>query len=253
MTNPPAPTTLDDALKRVARAFRGMTARADEMNCECHWGSAEELASLKVPDVELEPDLLRRTWQAPDWSDHAAILRRIMPQLTAALANGAVSDYDLRDLGYSFSRGNWQQWPAEQAEAVLGFLQAWWAHCLTAATAPAPAHEALALCVEASGSAGPWLASWESIRHPMADQRLAETIAQWDFDLLQDDMFWWTMDDQEGKRQELTTWLLRHAPSRIGDHGDPAHLRNVLRLLAIPGLARYDDPHWPFPAVRIDG
>ena len=55
---------LDAALDGLAAAFRGMTARSDEHNCECHWGSAEELALLKVPDLELEPDLLRRTWQA---------------------------------------------------------------------------------------------------------------------------------------------------------------------------------------------
>ena len=51
---------LDAALNRMAVTFRGMTARPDENNCECHWGSAEDLAQLKVPDVELDPDLLRR-------------------------------------------------------------------------------------------------------------------------------------------------------------------------------------------------
>lgn len=65
----------------LAVTFRGMTARPDEHNCECHGGSAEELAQLKVPDVELDPDLLRRTWEASDWDDHASVLRRILPQL----------------------------------------------------------------------------------------------------------------------------------------------------------------------------
>ena len=237
----------------MAATFRGMTARADEFNCECHWGSAEELASLKVPDVELEPDLLRRTWQAVDWNDHASVLRRVLPQLATTLANGAVSDYDLVDVGHSFARGKWQHWPAEQAAAVLGFLQAWWAHCLTAAAAPAPPYEALALCAEASGTVGLWLASWESIRHPLADQRLAEALAHWDFDLLQDELPWWTLYDEEDKRHDLTIWLLRHAPSRLGDYGDPDHLRNVLRLLAITGVARFDDPRWPFPDDEWNG
>lgn len=98
-----------------------MTARADEYNCECHWGSAEELASLKVPDIELEPDLLRRTWQAPDWLDHAAVMRRVLPQLAGALVTGGVSDYDLVDVGDSLARASWQQWPAERAEALHGF------------------------------------------------------------------------------------------------------------------------------------
>ena len=39
----------------MAVTFRGMTARPDENNCECHWGSEEDLAQLKVPDVELNP------------------------------------------------------------------------------------------------------------------------------------------------------------------------------------------------------
>ncbi|MGW7642918.1 hypothetical protein [Streptomyces bobili] len=57
-----------------------MTARSDETRCDCHWGSEEGLAQLKVPDVVLDPDLLRRTWDAPDWDDHGAVLRRILPQ-----------------------------------------------------------------------------------------------------------------------------------------------------------------------------
>jgi hypothetical protein len=100
---------------------------------------------------------------------------------------------------------------------------------------------------------GLWLASWEAIRHPLADQRLAEALRHWDFDLLQDELPWWSLDHEEDKRRDLTAWLLRHAPSRLGDYGDPDHLRNVLRLLAIPDLARFDDPRWPFPAYERNG
>ncbi|MFI6788069.1 hypothetical protein ACIBG4_12145 [Nonomuraea sp. NPDC050383] len=70
---------LDAALNRLAVTFRGMTAHPDEYNCECHWGSAEELAQLKVPEVELGLDLLRRAWQPSDWDDHASVLRRVLP------------------------------------------------------------------------------------------------------------------------------------------------------------------------------
>lgn len=250
MTNRSAPSTLDGALSRLVETFRGMTARADETNCECHWGSAEELASLKVPDIELEPDLLRRTWQAPDWYDHASVMRRVLPQLASALVTGGVSDYDLVEVGDSLARAHWQQWPAEQAEVVWGFLHAWWAHCLTASARPAPSHEAFALCAEATGTVGPWLAAWEAIRYPLADQRLAEALTQWDFHLLQDMLPWCTVDHEQQKSRDLTTWLLRHAPSRLGNHGDPDHLRNVLRLMAITIPARFDDPRWPFPVYE---
>ncbi|GAB3180227.1 hypothetical protein FHX75_112115 [Micromonospora palomenae] len=47
---------LDVALAGVAATFRGMTAHRQESNCECHWGSAEELALLKTPDVPLDDD-----------------------------------------------------------------------------------------------------------------------------------------------------------------------------------------------------
>ncbi|MEU5829493.1 hypothetical protein [Micromonospora tulbaghiae] len=36
---------LDEALAGVAVAFQGMTAHEQESNCECHWGSAEELSA----------------------------------------------------------------------------------------------------------------------------------------------------------------------------------------------------------------
>jgi hypothetical protein len=75
----PARRRLSAALDNLVVTFHGMTAHPDEHNCECHWGSLEELSLLKTPDVELEPDLLRRTWRAIDWTDHAAVLRRILP------------------------------------------------------------------------------------------------------------------------------------------------------------------------------
>ncbi|WP_435189846.1 hypothetical protein [Streptomyces sp. bgisy126] len=61
----PARIRLDRALDGLAVTFRGMTARSDEVQCDCHWGSEEELALLKVPDAVLDPDLLHRTWTAP--------------------------------------------------------------------------------------------------------------------------------------------------------------------------------------------
>ncbi len=84
----PARRRLSAALDNLAVTFHGMTARPDEHNCECHWGSPEELSLLKTPNVELEPDLLRRAWQATDWTDHAAVLRRVLPQFATALVAG---------------------------------------------------------------------------------------------------------------------------------------------------------------------
>lgn len=39
MTDPSDPQALGEALDRLTSTFRGMTAHADEIQCECHWGS----------------------------------------------------------------------------------------------------------------------------------------------------------------------------------------------------------------------
>ncbi|WP_433247791.1 hypothetical protein ACQPYK_47650 [Streptosporangium sp. CA-135522] len=239
---------LDAALNRMAVTFRGMTARPDERNCECHWGSAEDLAQLKVPDVELDPDLLRRTWEAVDWDDHASVLRRILPQFSTALVCGLVEAlFGMDEVGHSFARGRWRQWPAEQAAAVREFLYAWWTHTLTDPDPAVPAHEVLALCAEASATLSPWLHVWEAQKHTVADQHLVEAAARWEYDLLGDQLPWetWNREDQEETCTELTAWLIRHVPTRLHAQNAPEELLHRIRLLGLVGPARWEDPHWP--------
>ncbi|GAP49914.1 hypothetical protein [Streptomyces azureus] len=152
----PARHRLVAALENLSVTFRGMTAHPDERNCACHWGGPEELRLLKTPDVELEPDLLRRTWQAIDWTDHAAVLRRIPPQFATVLVAGRTEPlFGLEEVGYSFARGRWQQWPGEQADSVREFLRARWVQSLTDPDAVVPAHQVFVMCAEASGTLGP--------------------------------------------------------------------------------------------------
>ncbi|MEU3840803.1 hypothetical protein AB0E88_12315 [Streptomyces sp. NPDC028635] len=240
---------LTEALDSLSVTFRGMTAHPDERNCECHWGSAQELALLKTPDVALEPDLLRRTWQAVDWRDHAAVLRRILPQFARALAAGRVEPLSgLEEAGYSFARGRWQQWPDEHAEPVGEFLHAWWAQTLTDPDAAVPAHQVFAMCAEASGTPGPWLADWEKHTGPLSDRRLAEPAAEWEYALLGDSLPWhvdWYEHDEDQTRTELVTWLLTHAAPRLRESGAPKALQHRIRLLGLTDEARWTDPHWP--------
>lgn len=245
---PSARARLDDALAGVAHAFRGETAHPEERNCECHWGSAEELTLLKTPNVTLGADLLRRTWQASDWRDNAAVLRRILPELTSSLVAGGVAPlFGLEEVGASFARGDWQTWPAPQATAVRDFLHAWWIYCLTTPDATEPAHEVFALCAEASGEVGPWLATWQALDHPHADRCLAQALARWEYELLGDALPWNTWHDEEeaALRAELTTWLIRHAPTRLRTHPQSGDLLHRIRLLGLTGPARWEDPHWP--------
>lgn len=239
---------LDSALGELAVVFRGMTARPDETNCTCHWGDAEELALLKTPDVELGPDLLRRTWRAPDWRDHAAVLRRILPQFAFALAGGRIESWcGAEEIGRCLARGRWQDWPAEQAASVGEFLRAWWACSLVDPDPIRPAHELLVLNVEATGTLDPWLDVWQALDHPVADRHLAEAVAAWEYDLLGDQLPWSAWEREEELRAGLTAWLLGHARTRLRAHGAPAYLLHRIRLLGVTGPDRWDDPHWPGP------
>ncbi|MGW2207887.1 hypothetical protein [Streptomyces sp. NPDC001781] len=220
-----------------------MTAVGDATQCTCHWGSADELALLKVPDLELDPDLLRRTWSAPDWSDHGAVLRRVLPQFARALADGtAAGSYAPDEVGQSFARGTWQQWPVPQRESVREFLHAWWSHSLTDPAPAIPVHGLLALCTEASATLTPWLRVWAARDHPVADRHLADTATHWVRDLLYDDLPWRTCHDEDALRTELATWLADHAPGRL-----PAHHTDRILLAALPTPARWEDPRWPVP------
>ena len=247
---PPTRLRLDRALDRLDVTFRGMTARADEAQCDCHWGSEEELALLKVPDVELDPDLLYRTWNACDWADHGAVLRRILPQFARALVGGLVEPYLMDQVGRSFSRGHFHRWPVRQSTVVSEFLHAWWAHSLIDPDPVAPVYELLALCTEASGIISPWLTVWEGLDHPVADRHLAEAAAQWEVrpagrrtalaHVAVED------DDTDAARTELTAWLVRHAPARLRTQDAATEeLLHGIRLLGLTGPARWEDPHWP--------
>ncbi|MFJ3306499.1 hypothetical protein ACIPSA_25925 [Streptomyces sp. NPDC086549] len=249
MTNPdrtPAALRLDAALDGLATTFRGMTAHPDENNCECHWGSAEELAQLKVPGTVLDPDLLRRTWQAIDWSDHASVLRRILPQFATALVQDrAESVFALEAAGRAFALGHWQQWPAQQAEAVREFLEAWWVRTLVTPEPAVPAHEVLVLTAEAAGTVTPWLHIWEATTGPVADHHLAEAAAEWEYELLRDELPWHAWENGEEMRAGLTDWLVRHALGRLRACGASEELLHRIRLLGVTGPARWEDPHWP--------
>ncbi|MEU3559445.1 hypothetical protein [Kitasatospora sp. NPDC006786] len=237
---------LDAALEGLALVLRGATARPEEHNCECHWGSAEELALLKVPGVRLDPDLLRRTWQAPDWSDHGSVLRRVLPQLARAVVDSRSESSRYQDeIGLSLARGRWQEWPREQAAAVREFLHAFWAHSLVTPDPLAYARGTLVLCVEASGELSPWLDVWEALEHPTADRNLAEAVDAWDYDLLVDQLPWSTWHDKDAMVAVLTAWLTRHAPARLRAHNAPEDLLHRLRLIGLTGPDRWDDPHWP--------
>ncbi|MFE6091179.1 hypothetical protein ACFQ7M_04220 [Streptomyces massasporeus] len=95
---------------------------------------------------------MRRTWRATDWSDHAAVLRRIPPQFARVLVAGQAEPlYGREEAGCSLARGRWERWPDDHADPVREFLHAWWEQSLTDPDATVPAHQVFAMCAEASG------------------------------------------------------------------------------------------------------
>ncbi|MEU5209603.1 hypothetical protein [Streptomyces sp. NPDC020742] len=79
----------------------------------------------------------------------------------------------------------------------------------------------------------------------MADRQLAEAVGRWEYDLLGDELPWDAWEGEHELGAELTGWLVRHAPARLGSQGAPEELLHRVRLLGLTGEARWEDPHWP--------
>ncbi|MFC5923941.1 hypothetical protein [Micromonospora vulcania] len=219
-----------------------MTAHPEEYNCECHWGSAEELALLKTPDVPLDGELLRRTYWTTDWDYPQELLRRILPQLTRGIVAGDVDPMmATTGPGVPFIRGDWQQWPAAQRDAVREFLDAWWRHVLVEPDAKVPAHEALEFLAEATATLTPWLATWaDLLTDPVAQRRLVTAADEWIWDLVCDTHPWQSWHDEDTWCPALSQWVLRHVPVALREHDASARLHDDLRRLALPFDDRWD-------------
>lgn len=232
---------LEVALDRVRVTFAGMTARADENQCDCHWGSQEELELLRTQDVPLAPDLLYRTWSAPDWRDHGAVMGRILPQFAEALAAGECTNAG--QAGRSLALAKWRTWP--QAAVILEFLEAWWARTLEQDEPPLPADDVFEVCVLATGSVTPWLAEWARRTGPVPDRHLLDAASAWVDDLERDeypsyDLHW--DDDEAALVQELSAWLARHAAARLAACGAERELVDRLTMLGVPFEWRWTTP-----------
>ena len=202
------------AIARVAEVFAGMTAHPDEVGCGRCYG-ADEVALLRTADVALPAELVGMVAEeVPDhWSDQSAVIRRVLPQLAVLLVQGTTSP-DLAARGLAAAR--WSQWPDQQVQAVLGFLEAWWLWTLRQDSPPTPAREVFESCATASSSVAPWLTLWEAERAPAADRHLAECADSWWEDLQVDNSpftWWWgTAEQERAACSGLRTWLAARAP-----------------------------------------
>ncbi len=233
---------LDEALAGVAVAFQGMTAHEQESNCECHWGSAEELALLKTPDVPLDEELLRRTYWAADWHYPGLLLRRILPQVTERLVDGRIVAMEgLDSLARFFAVSPWHEWPKGQQAALRRFLNVWWVHVLVEPDAKVPAHAALPFLAEATTRLTPWLADWaEALVDEPARRHLVEAMDEWMYDLQGDALPWPSSHDIDALGPRAATV------------GDTARACRPARARRVGGADRGHQPVQParFQAVR---
>ncbi|MBO4139911.1 hypothetical protein J5U46_07100 [Micromonospora tulbaghiae] len=232
---------LDEALAGVAVAFQGTTAHEQESNCECHWGSAEELALLKTPDVPLDDDLLGRTYGTADWHYPGPLLRRILPQLTQHLVAGdAISRTGAPGLGYFFATARWQEWPAGQQDALREFLNAWWLHVLVEPDAKVSAHDGLSFLAEATIKFNPWLAAWaEALVDEVTRRRLVEAVDEWMYDLRGNALPWPSWHDVDTWVPALQLFVVRHAPGALREHNASVELLDDVRRLGLSDPERW--------------
>ncbi|WP_406446633.1 hypothetical protein OHB14_47415 [Streptomyces sp. NBC_01613] len=231
---------LDAALADIDTVFNGF-ASPNETGCgRCHL--PEETAYLRTPYTRVPLDVLRMyLFEVSDhFDDHAAAMRRLLPQGARAMAEGT-----LDGVGWGFhglSRVDWRSWPAEQATAVEAFVRAWWQDVLATPEPPYAVAEVFETCAAIVRSVTPLLDRWHAA--PVADVHLARCVDRWLESLLVDrSPFFWFLYGEEAAVPELQSWLARHAPARLGAQGEPG-LAIQAELLALPYDERWAHPYW---------
>ncbi|MFH8837921.1 hypothetical protein [Streptomyces sp. NPDC017868] len=239
MTSP----ALTAALHRIDAVFGGMTAPAE--GC-LHCYGADELALLAVPRTPLGDELLLRFFhKVPDhFTDHAATVRRLLPELFALLASGRRSGVAAPT---GLGRTAWRSWPCEQVAAIEGFLDVWWRETLADPEPPYGVGAVWELCVDMHRSLAPVHDVWAAApRGGTEDRHLGDWVAYRIDELLQDDPFVlpWNMDG-EALLPGLRSWLVEHAVPRLAGHPDPLLARKVALLALAP------EERWPAYAELI--
>ncbi|MEU1308643.1 hypothetical protein ABZ419_07080 [Streptomyces cinnamoneus] len=240
---PPLTTPeLAAAVARVADVFAGQAADRRETGClQCY--GAEEIAWLRDPGAPLPDELvLYVAREVPShWDDNAAVMRRILPRLAALAADGVHID---GAHGLGLGGAGWQQWPGHRADAVRGFLDAYWTAALRTSGPVHTLYDVFEFCEQVHGSPVPCLARWESETGPVADAYLLDFVEDRIDDLLSPAL---TYTPAEGWRPadprpdaELSSWVLHHAAPRIGARGDAdPGLLYRLDQLALPEGQRW--------------
>ncbi|MFF8194179.1 hypothetical protein ACF05L_25720 [Streptomyces bobili] len=234
------------ALADIDTVFNGF-ASPDETGCE-HCFRPEETAYLRTPYTRLPLDVLRRfVFKTPGhFEDHAAVVRRLLPQTAHALADGA-----LEDVGWAvpgLARVAWRAWPPRQAEAVETFVHAWWQDVLTTSDPPYPVYDVFEICAGILATITPLLDLWRP--GPVPDAHLAVCTDHWLHEYVRDEppFLCWDGADEPAVVAQHQAWLAEHAPARLRAVGHP-DLGRRAALLGRPYDERWAHPYWYGPSA----
>ncbi|MEU0942135.1 hypothetical protein ABZ379_04945 [Streptomyces canus] len=234
-------TALDAALADIDTVFNGF-ASPTETGCERYY-LPEETACLRTPYTRMPVDLVRRfVFESPgNFEDHAAVMRRLLPQTARAMADGSL--YGIGWEEHGLSRVHWRAWPSEQAAAVEAFVYAWWDDTLTTPEPPYPVSDVFETCATILGDLTPLLDRFRT--QPIVEAHVVSCTRAWMFDLITDDspFRWWYRGDDGALVTALQSWLAAHAPAALRAQDEP-DLAKKAELLALPYDDRWDHPNW---------
>ncbi|MEU8846850.1 hypothetical protein AB0C70_11575 [Streptomyces sp. NPDC048564] len=238
-------SSLSPALADIDTVFNGFASPTETGCGRCF--DPEETAYLRTPYTRVPADLLRRfVHKSPDhFEDHAAVMRRLLPQCARAMADGSL---DVLWWGHGLSRVDWRSWPTAQADALDVFLLAWWQDALVTPEPPYGIVDIFDMVTAIYGDVTAFLDGWT--RHPTADAHVVQCVRRWLDDLLSDasPLSFWVGDGEDAAVAELQSWLATHAPARLRAQGEP-DLAARTELLALPHDERWAHPYWMSPSA----
>ncbi|MEU9667786.1 hypothetical protein AB0J81_23045 [Streptomyces bobili] len=235
------------ALADIDTVFNGF-ASPDETGCGyCH--APVETAYLRTPYVHVPVDVVRYyLFEVGDhFTDHAASMRRLLPQAARAMADGTLGSIGY--LPHGWSRLDWRAWPAEQGAAIEAFLIAWWQAALVTPDPPYDINDIFETCATIARTVTPFLDGW--IPGPVADAHLVHCADGWLYDLASGDhsFTWWPYDSEDTAAvAELRNWLGGPGAIRLRAVSQ-SDLAIRAELLALPEEECWAHPYWYGPSA----
>ena len=222
---------LETALAEIDRVFAGSTCDADNVCSHCY--SNEARSPLALPGAPIDPEVLASwTYKSPFMvDDHAALVRRILPQMARGMADGAVHVFWAAQ--HALVRGDWRDWPRWQKDPIQRFIDAWWQDLVRN---PEPNHSVTDAFEQYAAIVGleAALAAWPD--DDVADAHLVAVDEWWVQDLLVDENPFGWLGDLHDKQQLVVTaqrWYLDVGVGKLRRAG-AVELAEKASLLAHP-------------------